>query len=333
MRKIISCIVFVALLVGMMFSQIVGSNVSNEVDPNNHNYPVYNLINLALNNQTRANLTAQIMIFNQTTQEWELNLQLIEVIEQDMQTLATTIENLSEIYLYSINNSFLPGSLNFLLVTDLDLAQNAATTVLSAISSDTETWWYVKNASYPIIDLSEIAVEGSFKYNVIDAMDIDTGHPIYFENGSTSFVCREQNGLNASLWLFNGTDWVPNVAFRQLLTTDLLGLKQRIAEIKDLEARYSPPTFNQIPEKIYYENIFRFAVVINYRSCLGTEQQLKAFFLISSALELFWYVERISYIRIEKTVNVSWFSLLSIFVLPILLLYKRKRNHIEYLVM
>ncbi|MCK4254971.1 MAG: hypothetical protein KAX32_10930, partial [Candidatus Heimdallarchaeota archaeon] len=62
MRKIISCIVFVALIVGMMFSQIVGSNVSDEVDPNNQNYPVYNIINLALNNQTSADLSAQIMI-------------------------------------------------------------------------------------------------------------------------------------------------------------------------------------------------------------------------------------------------------------------------------
>ncbi|MCG3256126.1 MAG: hypothetical protein KAU62_08595 [Candidatus Heimdallarchaeota archaeon] len=312
-----------------MFSQIVGSNVSDEVDPNNHNYPVYNLINLALNNQTSTNLSAQIMIFNQTTQEWELNQQLIEVIEQDMQTLATTIEKLSEIYLYSLNTSFSPGSLNFLLVTKINLAQNAVTTILSAISSDTEKWWYVKHASYPIIDLSEIAVEGSFKYNVIDAMDIQTGYYIYFENGSESFVCREQNGLSASLWLFNGTDWVPNVAFRQLLETDLLGLKQRITEIKDLEARYLHPTFNRDPEKIYYKNIFTFAVGINYTKCLGTEKQLKTFFLLYSALEQFWYVERILYIRIEKTVNISWFSLLSIFVLPILLLYKRKRNHIE----
>ncbi len=327
MKKITSCIVFVALLVGMMFSQIVGSAVSDEVDPNNQNYPVYNIINLALNNQTRANLSAQIMIFNQTTQEWELNQELIEVIEQDMQTLASTIENLLEIYLYSLNTSFSPGSLNFLLVTELDLAQNAATTILSAISSDTETWWYAKNASYPIIDLSEIAFSGSFKYTVIDVMDIQTGHYIYFENGSETYICREQNGLSASLWLFNGTDWVPNVAFRQLLETDLLGLEQRITEIKNLEVGYLPPTFNRDPEKIYYKNIFTIFFGINFTTSLDTEQQLKTFFLISSALEQFWYVEKVNYIRIEKSVNSSWFSLLSIIVLSVLLLYKRKRNY------
>ncbi len=312
-----------------MLSQIAGSDVSDEVDPNNQNYPVYNIINLALNNQTSADLSAQIMIFNQTTLEWELNQQLIEVIEQDMQTLATTIEDLSEIYLYSLNTSFSPGSLYFLLVTKINLAQNAAATIISTISSDTETWWYVERASYLIIDLSEIAADGSFKYNVIDAMDIQTGHYIYFENGSESFACKEQNGLSASLWLFNGTEWVPNVAFRQLLETDLLGLEQRITEIKDLEARYLHPTFNRDPEKICYENIFTFAVGINFTKCLGTEKQLKTFFLLCSALEQFWYVERLSYIRIEKSVNSSWFSLLSIFVLPILLLYKRKRNHFE----
>ncbi len=322
-------LVFFALLLGMMFPQMVGSNVSDEVDPNNHNYPVYNLINLTLNNQTRDNLLAQIMIFNQTTQEWELNQQLIGVIEQDMQTLASTIENLSEIYLYSLNNSFLPGSLNFLLVTELTHAPSTSTTVLSTISSDTETWWYVKNASYPIIDLSEIAVEGSFKYNVIDVLSINTGHYIFFENGSETFVCREQNGLSASLWLFNGTEWVPNIAFRQLLETDLLGLKQRITEINDLEVAYLHPTFNLDPEKIHYENIFSAAIVINFTKHLDTEKQLKTFFLLYSALEQFWYVEKVLYIRIDKSVNSSWFSLLSIFVLPVLLLYKRKRNHFE----
>lgn len=312
----------------MMLSQIASSDVSDEVDPNNQNYPVYNIINLALNNQTSANLSAQIMIFNQTTQEWELNQQLIEVIEQDMQTLAATIEDLSEIYLYSLNTSFSPGSLYFLLVTKINLAQNAATTIISTISSDTETWWYVERASYLIMDLSKIAADGSFKYNIIDALSINTGHHIYFENGSQSFVCREQDGLSASLWLFNGTDWVPNVAFRQLLETDLLGLKQRITEIKDLEARYLHPTFNRDPEKIYYENIFSAAVGINFTKCLGTEKQLKTFFLLYSALEQFWYVEKVLYIRIDSKANSSWFSLLSIFVLPILFLYKRKRNQL-----
>ena len=329
MKKSISCIICCVLLVGMMFSQIVGSKVNDGVDPDNQNYPVYNLINLALNNQTSTDLSAQIMIFNQTTQEWELNQQLIEVIEQDMQTLATTIENLSEIYLYSLNTSLLPGSLNFLLVTELDLAQNAATTIISTISSDTETWWYVEHASYPIIDLSEIAVEGSFKYNVISNVVVNTGHHIYFENDSQSFVCREQNGLSASLWLYNGTEWVPNVVFRQLVETDILGLKQRITEIKDLGVGYGHPTFNQDSEKIHYENIFSFAVGIYYTACLDTEQQLQTFFLISSALEQFWYVERVLYIRIDESVNSSWCSLLSIFVLPILLLYKRKRNYFE----
>ncbi|MHA1419679.1 MAG: hypothetical protein ACTSWJ_00660 [Candidatus Heimdallarchaeaceae archaeon] len=329
MRKNISCIVFVALIVGMMFSQIVDSDVSDEVDPNNQNYPVYNIINLALNNLTNTNLSAQIMIFNQTTLEWELNQQLIDVIEQDMQTLATTIEDLSEIYLYSLNTSFSPGSLYFLLVTKINLAQNAATTIISTISSETETWWYVERASYPIIDLTEIAADGSFKYNIIDALSINTGHHIYFENDSQSFVCREQNGLSASLWLFNGTEWVPNVAFRQLLETDLLGLKQRITEIKDLEVAYHHPTFNLDPEKIFYRNIFSFAVGIYYTKCLGTEKQLKNFFLLYTALEQFWYVERVLYIRIDESVNSSWCSLLSIFVLPILLLYKRKRNYFE----
>ncbi|MCG3223609.1 MAG: hypothetical protein H7647_04020, partial [Candidatus Heimdallarchaeota archaeon] len=210
--------------------------------------------------------------------------------------------------------------------TKINLAQNAATTIISTISSDTETWWYVERASYPIMDLSEIAFDGSFKYNIIDAMVIQTGHHIYFENGSQSFVCREQNGLSASLWLFNGTEWVPNVAFRQLLETDLLGLKQRITEIKDLAVAYHHPTYNRDPDKIHYRNIFSAAVGIYFTKCLGTEKQLKTFFLLYSALEQFWYVEKVHYIRIDESANSSWFSLLSIFVLPILLLYKRKRN-------
>ena len=82
-------------------------------------------MDLTLNNKTQGNISAQVLRFNDTTDNWEVNFALLEMIQNDLQPAVESIDNLDEIYLYSINRSFLPGEIYFLLNTEINNSENA----------------------------------------------------------------------------------------------------------------------------------------------------------------------------------------------------------------
>ncbi|MHA1407992.1 MAG: hypothetical protein ACTSSG_11525 [Candidatus Heimdallarchaeaceae archaeon] len=266
--------------------------IKDGVSPNNHNYPVYNLFDLTLNNQTKNDLIAQIAFFNKTANKWVPNQQLIDLVKKDMETFETSMTKLAEVYLFSINYTILPGTLHFLLVTKFSNARRIVHKIVSEISTDVETWWFVENISYPLIDLDYISFENTFKYNVIDTIDIVLGHVLYFENGTTSTTYRRQDGLVAALWIFNGTHWILNEEFIQLVINDIQGIEERIYSIEDLNVTYLTDDLGQKPET----DVFCTHIIVNihYKNHLNQYQKLKSYFLLFTILERFWYPEYLS---------------------------------------
>ena len=64
---IISILLLVAILVPILYSYYTSDE---RVYHSNQNYPLYNLLDISLNNETRGNITAQVLRFNDTTDNW-----------------------------------------------------------------------------------------------------------------------------------------------------------------------------------------------------------------------------------------------------------------------
>jgi hypothetical protein len=304
----------------------LSNSFSEKIDPSNQCYPVYNLLDLTLNNRTNGNISAQVLVFNATTDNWDVNFALLEMIQNDLQPAVESIDNLDEIYLYSINRSFLPGEIYFLLNTEINNSENAIQNFFSFISLNNETFWYVQNVSFPVFDISAMAIGENLMYNAISLMGVNTGHAVYSDN-ETNCVCKELDGLIASPWIKNDSSWVKNTPFRELVTNDLTCFVDRITEIESFNVYFEDSSGFDIG---LYRACVSYIINLQYNQDSDRNQQFKNYFILYTMMERLWYVESIDHGVRESPFDSSWQFSTLIFVFVILLVFKSSRRKVNH---
>ncbi|MCK4844761.1 MAG: hypothetical protein KAS95_03730 [Candidatus Heimdallarchaeota archaeon] len=325
-KKILFIIFISILILNVHPNSVFGSSFSEKIDPSNQCYPVYNLMDLALNNKTNGNISAQVLVFNATTDNWEVNFALLEMIQNDLQPVVESIYNLDEIYLYSINRSFLPGEIYFLLNTEINNSENAIQSLFSFISLNNETFWYVQNVSFPVFDISAMAIGENLMYNAISLMEIYTGHAVYSDN-ETNYVCRELDGLIASPWIQNDSSWIKNTPFRELVTNDLTCFVDRIMEIESFNVSFDDSINFDI---VVSRPFIAYGLSLLYNQDSDRNQQFKNYFILCSMLIRLWYVESINHGVRESPFDSSWQFSTLIFAFVILLVFKSSRRKVNH---
>ena len=282
--------------------------LSEEISPSNHHYPVYNCLILQLNNKTQGNLIARVKILNQTTGERELNRPLLEQITEDMKELAEKVSNLHEIYLYEYNDSVEPGTLYFLLCTTLDHAKESSEQVISIITDDPLTWWYVANVSFPIIDLAryDICKYGNFDYISTTILGISTGKEIITGNDSTLAYFYERDGIISTPLLYHNetsttlavnetfidpSNFIPNIPFIQVVEQDVKELQDHFWYLYNATLDYLILGLRDFEynDSITARQLISINIFLNYNISLSHDDQFRLFLLISTIYSHFWY--------------------------------------------
>ena len=206
------------LLMFLLVSISLGYGDTIKLSNGNHNYPIYQLMTLTLNNKTQDNIQAQIMLYNQSTDSWQVNQVLLDLINQDLDSLTQYISGLKQITLYDYNDSFLPGEVFFLLSPKvLKDAADVANETIDYILSHNSIWWYVTNITIDYLNL------GLFEYFYPLSEDLDEDYISIIDIVSTinytivnnTFIPSypQRNNITASILIYNGTDWVYNEPF------------------------------------------------------------------------------------------------------------------------
>ncbi len=318
---LISILLLVAILVPILYSYYTSDE---RVNPSNQNYPLYNLLDLSLNNETRGNITAQVLRFNDTSDNWEVNSDLIQLLQGDLKNAVESIENLEEISLYSINSSYLPGELCFILVTEISEAKNIITTLISDTLSNNKTFWYLDNASFHVFDIAEIAIWNSLSHNVITYLSIFTSYTNYTSN-ETSYVCSKLDGSTTSPWLTNVSSWNGANQFGKRVSNDLTYIEEKILEVELISLSSCA-----VGDGFVCENCIRCRFSITYNEDINRNEQFKNFFLLCTMIESIWYVEGIVHTLCECPIDSSWQFSTFIFAFVILLVFKSSRRKVKH---
>jgi len=221
---------------------------------------------MKLNNKTVNGLTASIKIFNKTENDWVKNYVLLEQIQEDLDTLPSKVEGLKQATMYDYNDRYLPGCVYVLLSpTDLSLSREVSNHTIDYIKNNTAKWWYIADVTFETLDLTIFGPP--LKYLMIYYILIttvpkaqDAFNPVYyrFPNGTYdlnpyaySIINNtvvphylQRDNIRASLFLYNGTQWVLNEPF-------LAYLNQTFKTLNDqyLFKRYNTTL------GIYYDNL------------------------------------------------------------------------------
>ena len=232
-------LIIVAIMINAMQ---VSRAYSAALTPENHQYPIYSLVTLKLNGETRDNITASLKIFNETSGEWQLNTLLLELIERDLEALPEQVLDLKEAVIYDYNDSSVPGSVYILLsAVKYALTGVVCNRTITYVLSHRDIWWYVEDFSFLVVDLEIFShINSLFNFdsplNGTFSLSFDTLvpiRPITYDNGTTDYIIlpdtysivnntiiihyKERNGIQASLYVYNGTAWVVNRLFIKLL--------------------------------------------------------------------------------------------------------------------
>ncbi|MHA1853225.1 MAG: hypothetical protein ACTSUF_06870, partial [Candidatus Heimdallarchaeaceae archaeon] len=65
-------------------SLVLGISNSLDISPNNHSYPIYNVLSMDLNNATNGELFASLKFYNATSNLWEVNTKFLNYVEDDL---------------------------------------------------------------------------------------------------------------------------------------------------------------------------------------------------------------------------------------------------------
>ena len=225
-----------------------------------------------------------------------------------MRELAEEISNLHEIYFYEYNDSVEPGTLYFLLCTTLDHAKGSSELVISCITDDPLTWWYVANVSFPILDLAryDICKYGNFDYISTTLFGILTGRVMITGNDSTLVHFYERDGIVSTPLLYHNetsttlavnetfidpSEFTPNIPFIQVVEQDVKELQNHfwylynatldsaIMGLFEFESNYS----------ITGGDLTDVTISLNYSISLSHDDQFRLFLLISTIYSHFWY--------------------------------------------
>lgn len=255
------------LIIILMCSQMNLSFADNtEIVETNHHYPIYNLLTLTLNNVTNNGIPAQIVVFNDTLKRWELNQQLLDMINSQLSTLPEYITDLEDITIYEYNDSYLPGELYLILSpkeSKLSYPKALSDSVINYILSHKTTWWYVANLTVDYLDLDIFdKLEDYYNYyfdSLIEWINIFSlpinGTSLMFntENSSYDAIIEpyvvngtfrpsypERNNITACTLIYNGTAWEKNEPFLAYYNETLTFLNS-LPLFQETEVTLSPP--------------------------------------------------------------------------------------------
>ncbi|MHA1827236.1 MAG: hypothetical protein ACTSX6_01165 [Candidatus Heimdallarchaeaceae archaeon] len=141
---------------------------------------------------------------------------LLELIQNDLDTLPQYVSGLEKVTMFDYNTSFLPGCV-YLLVSPIELNHlaNVSNATIDYICSHSDQWWYVANLSIELLDLSELYLD-----LLLDNFDDFSGIFLLTTFSNYSIVNNtlvidypKRNNVSASFYYYNGSLWVPNLAF------------------------------------------------------------------------------------------------------------------------
>ncbi len=210
---------------------------------------VYSLISIELNGLTKDNLTAQLLIFNETSQTYEENEILKNEIIEDLNWLSHQISGLDGILVHNFNDTVLPGKVDFLLA-NVSYDNNTMYEQLSnMIESDNDRWWYVESVAPSIIPPDGLNSGYAFAIQgPLDITEFRTFNKSIQDNGNVTILdFRSKDGIIASKFINDGEKWVENNAFSDILISSILSLKNMIFEIDNISMNW--PKSNWAEEK------------------------------------------------------------------------------------
>ena len=255
-KKILTMmIIWILILAGNL---TYGDNL--EISNDNHNYPIYSLVRLELNNKTQEGLKAQIRIYNNTSGDWELNQALIDRVNQDLGYLENAIDGLKEAKIIDYNDTILPGELYIMLSAESLISRAAvANDTVAYVLSHSDVWWYVATFEIAHLDLaifdlhlyeyhfgdfsSTIEFSTSGNYSVIGKphppLNITSILNGTFVNNTFVPSYPQRYNLTACFVIYNGTDWVPNYPFLQYFN-DTINFLNSLAIFKNNNVKIKP---------------------------------------------------------------------------------------------
>ncbi len=239
-----------SLICLFMFLLVSSFSVPNISLVNSTDIPsIYSLISIELNGLTKDNLTAQLLIFNETSQIYKENEILRNEIIEDLNWLSHQISGLDDILIHNFNDTVLPGKVDFLLA-NVSYDNNSMYEQLSnMIESDNDRWWYVETVAPSIIP-SDGSNSGYAFVNQgpLDLTEFWTFNRSIQDNGNVTILdFRSKDWIIASTFINDGEKWVENSEFHDILISSILSLKNMIFEIDNISMNW--PKSNRAEEK------------------------------------------------------------------------------------
>ncbi|MHA1223256.1 MAG: hypothetical protein ACTSP3_08370 [Candidatus Heimdallarchaeaceae archaeon] len=198
--------------------------------------PVYSFISMELNGVKKNNVSAQLLIFNETSKKYEENTILKTTISADLSWLSHQISDLDEIYIYYYNDTFLPGEVNFILANVSFENKSIYEKLSDFIETNTERWWYVKSVSPSILPPDGLKFGYAFAPYVSpqDESLVFTYSRSHGVDNTTVLTFRSKDGVVASQLINDGKQWMENVKFQKELVSSIRLLKNLIFEIENI---------------------------------------------------------------------------------------------------
>ncbi len=239
-----------SLICLFMFLLVSSFSIPNISLVNSTDIPsIYSLISIELNGLTKDNLTAQLLIFNETSQIYKENEILRNEIIEDLNWLSHQISGLDGILVHNFNDTVLPGKVDFLLA-NVSYDNNTMYEQLSnMIESDNDRWWYVETVAPSIIPPDGLNSGYAFaNQGPLDITEFQTFNISIQDNGNVTILdFRSKDGIIASTFINDGEKWVENNEFHDILISSILSLKNMIFEIDNISMNW--PKSNWAEEK------------------------------------------------------------------------------------
>ncbi len=201
---------------------------------------IYSLITIELNGVTKEDLTAQLLIFNETSQTYEDNEILKDGIIEDLNWLSHQTSDLDDILVYNFNDTVLPGKVDFLLANVSYEDKSVYEQLSNMIDTDNNRWWYVETVTPAILppDSSEFGYAFAEYLAPLDLTEFCTFNESRSTSNETILDFRSKDGIIASIFINDGEKWIENNEFHEILISSLLSLKNMIYEIDNISINW-----------------------------------------------------------------------------------------------
>ncbi|MHA1778456.1 MAG: hypothetical protein ACTSYN_02695 [Candidatus Heimdallarchaeaceae archaeon] len=334
---------------------------SNDLNSSNHNYPIPSLMVLKLNNDTKDGLQASLRIYNRTSQQWEVNKPILEVIKADLSSLTKNIEGLKQISLYDYNYSYCPGEA-YLILSPESLEQTGliANQTIDYVMGHSERWWYVADLSIEYIDLA------FFDFTNFEGYAIDYIYTIYGStllnytiiNNTVLISYPQRNNILACLLLYNGTDWIYNYTFLDYFNKTLEALNNQpffhsngvvLSPFKSEMLKNAKATLEEfnvtptLPNNYTETQLFHLLYApthiymsISYSSLMSTPNKALMYFTTFRVFQRMWFTTSVDRDRRIPAGNNSvpfnfCFSIPAVIVIVLLIKHQTKKRKLQCL--